>query len=132
MKLHFEVSAALNAYFVTRDEAHLHQAMADIQAEIDDPVLQESILTLDNLTAKQIEKIIGEVGYLRISTQEVTNSEGIPVETDKYIRVMYLGADDQASIILKVAAITNDFLVLVPYTPGSGLDGSLEASDENV
>ena len=127
MRLHFEVSAALNAYFVTRDEAHLYQAIANIQAEIANPVLQESVLTLDNMTAKQIEQIIGEVGYLRISTQDVTNSAGIPVEVDKYIRVMYLGADEQTSIILKVAIITDDSLVLVPYAPGSGLDGSLES-----
>ena len=138
MKLYYDVAEAIQRYLVTRDTIHLHAAMGILAEEQRNPELQESILTLDNISIKAVEHTIATEGYLRISTGEITNSEGIPVLQDKYIRLVDKTAEydtdtgmlTSTAIVLKVAIITDDFLLLVPYTPGSLAEGSIDVTND--
>jgi hypothetical protein len=132
VKLYYDVTEHIQRYLVTRDSQSLHEAIGLLALERRDPTLQESILTLDNISAKQAEMTIAKEGYLRISTSEITNSGH--VEQDKYIRVVdKTGIDEKTgeingttAIVLKVGLITDEFLLLVPYTPGGDTDGTID------
>lgn len=121
MKIYYATTEAIQRYLVTAEPQYLHQAIAGLSAELRDPELQDTLLTLDNISAAEAEFTIARDGYLRISTTEITNNGHVAL--DRYIRVVDKVGSGTTAIVLKVAAITDDFLLLVPYTPGGGTNG---------
>jgi hypothetical protein len=127
MQLYNTTAIAVINYSVTRDPKHLSDAIAALQAEIDDPDLQEGMLRLDNMTTAEGQDIMGTLGYLRISTGQITNflwnSEEIPeIISDKMIRVV--GSDvpiedkmPKACFIARVGHIDDNLLLLVAVGP---------------
>jgi hypothetical protein len=125
MKLYYEVTDAIQRYLVTGAVEHLYKASQLIQSELTDPQLQSSVLTLDTISTQQAVALIAAKGYLRMSTSGVTNDG--PVYLDKYIRVVDK-TPSEAALVLNVASITEDYLVLVPYSPGVTTDGNQSSS----
>ena len=112
MNLYYETKAALQRYMVTRDKSMLDQIIALTNAELDDPTLQECVLTLDNMGLAEADAHLSDNHCIKISTAEVTNSA--PVVLGKWVRLLATDQPENTCILLKVAHFDEKVLVLVP------------------
>ena len=119
MKVYYDLLERVQEYLVSRDPKALISARDIIEDEINSPQLQESILTLDVLSTKAAAKSLQEDGFLRLTHTQVTNTPGVEVELDKYIRLIGSDAEENVATIVKVAAL-EPYIILVPYTPSGG------------
>lgn len=117
MKLFTDVADCLQRYYLTRDFEALHEARMLIEAEINEPQLQEATITLP-LEMDVIEKTINAQGFLRVALNEGNSSA--PVEVEKLIRVFPSDRPEvDGCMVLNIAYIDGVQVVLVP-TGGMG------------
>lgn len=116
MNLYFETTAALQRYMVTSDKSMLDQALALIHAEINAPTLQPCILHLDKMTTSEADARLAEEHYLKLSTNDVTDSA--PIEVGKWLRVVATDQPENTCMLLKVAHFDASTLLLVPANRG--------------
>lgn len=113
MKLFNEIAEQLQKYYLERDFKALHAARRLIEAEIDEPQLQEATITIP-ATMAEAEQTIKTQGFLRLNLQEGDSSA--PVEADKLVRVVPspVAGVDEGCLVLNVAHIDDLQVVLVP------------------
>ena len=112
MKLFTDVADQLQKYYLGRDFDALHEARRLIEAEIDEPQLQEATITVP-IEMAVIEQTIKTQGFLRLSLQEGDSSA--PVEVDKLVRVFPSDrAEVEGCLVLNVAYMDGVQVVLVP------------------
>ena len=117
MKLVTDVAACLQRYYLSRDLEALHETRRLIEAEIDEPQLQEATITVP-LEMDAIEKTVNTQGFLRIALNE-GNSSG-PVQVNRLIRVFPSDRTEaDGCMVLNIAYIDGVQVVLVP-TGGMG------------
>lgn len=117
MNLYFETTAALQRYMVTSDKSMLDQAIALIRSEIDEPTLQPCTLSLDKMTTSEADARLAEEHYLKLSTEDVTDSA--PIQTGKWIRVVAMDQPENTCMLLKVAHFDAKYVLLVPPNRGA-------------
>ena len=112
MKLFTDVADQLQKYYLSRDFEALHEARMLIEAEIDEPQLQEATITVPGEMG-ELEKTINTQGFLRVALNEGDSSG--PVQVDKLIRVFSSSQPDaEECMVLNVACIDGVQVVLVP------------------
>ena len=112
MKLFNDIAEQLQKYYLGRDFEALHAARELIEAEIDEPQLQEATITIPFEMAV-VEQMIKTQGFLRLNLQEGDSSA--PVEVDKLVRVFPSDrAEVEGCLVLNVAHIDDLQVVLVP------------------
>jgi len=116
MKLFNDIANQVQKYYLERDVEALREVIRLVSAEIDNPELQEAIITIPS-KMDEVEQIINSQGFLRLGLDDA-DSTG-PVEQGKLIRLF--PADKQAEegcMVLNVVHIDDTQIILVPSGGG--------------
>lgn len=116
MNLFFEITAGLQRYMVTGDKSMLDQVLALVNAELENPTLQVCVLRLDKMTTAEADARLAEEHYLKLSTDDVTDSA--PIEVGKWLRVLATDQPENTCMLLKVAHFDAHHVLLVPANRG--------------
>jgi hypothetical protein len=113
MKVLVETDTLLQEYYVTRDLDCLRRAIETINAELQNPTLQEHTITLNHLSTTEVKAaLVANSGFLRVGIREA-DSDGLIV-ADQFVRVYPNDlANDTECFIFNVAHIDDNYVVLV-------------------
>jgi len=112
MKLFNDIATQMQKYYLERDFEALHAIAHLVTAEINDPELQESIITIPT-KMDLLEQSINSDGFLRMGLDDA-DSTG-PVLAGKLIRVFPQNRnEDDGCMVLNVAHIDDTHIILVP------------------
>jgi hypothetical protein len=111
MAIHSRVAAKLQDYMVNRNLEALKDLVSIVQAEIQDPSMQEAILTI-RMTRSDVEQAVMEDDFLKLPILSVDSD--VPVHEDKMVRVICQDQPDESCLIFRVGSLDDNFIKLFP------------------
>jgi hypothetical protein len=116
MKLFNDIAAQMQKYYLERDMDALKEVVRLATAELENPELQEVIITIP-VKMDEIEQTINNQGYIRLGLNDA-DSTG-PVEQGKLIRLFPADKQEEdGCMVLNVAHIDDTQIILVPSGGG--------------
>ena len=112
MKLFNDIGTQMQKYYLERDAEALREVIRLVTSEIDNPELQEAIITIPS-RMDEVEQVINTQGFLRLGLNDA-DSTG-PVVAEKLIRVFPANREEEdGCMVLNVAHIDDTQIILVP------------------